>query len=294
MKVCGFSFIRNAVLYDYPIREAIASVLPLCDHFVIAVGASDDNTLDMIQSIESTKIQIIKTEWDDSLRVGGEVLAAETNKAFQTIQGDYDWCIYIQGDEVIHEKYHDIIREAMSGYASRKDIDGFLFNYLHFYGSYDYIAVASNWYRHEIRIIRNNKNIFSYRDAQGFRKEDNQKLNVVHIPAYIYHYGWVKPPSSMQAKQKTFQKLWHDDQWVTRNVSDSDTFDYSDIDVLDRFTESHPEVMKQRIAQQNWHFDRDLSLNRTTFKDRLKNMLNRYLGLDFSYRNYTVKERMKS
>ncbi|MDR2125679.1 MAG: hypothetical protein LBP63_02455 [Prevotellaceae bacterium] len=37
MKVAGFSFIRNAVKYDYPIAEAILSILPLCDEFVVAI-----------------------------------------------------------------------------------------------------------------------------------------------------------------------------------------------------------------------------------------------------------------
>ncbi|RYE23109.1 MAG: glycosyltransferase family 2 protein, partial [Sphingobacteriaceae bacterium] len=40
MKVAGFTFIRNAIQYDYPIVEAITSVLPLCDEFIIAIGAS--------------------------------------------------------------------------------------------------------------------------------------------------------------------------------------------------------------------------------------------------------------
>ena len=48
MKVCGFSFIRNAVKYDYPIVESIRSILPICDKFVVAVGNSEDNTLQLI------------------------------------------------------------------------------------------------------------------------------------------------------------------------------------------------------------------------------------------------------
>lgn len=52
MKVSGFTFVKNAILYDYPIVEAISSILPLCDEVVVAVGKSDDNTLDLIRSIE--------------------------------------------------------------------------------------------------------------------------------------------------------------------------------------------------------------------------------------------------
>ncbi len=294
MKVCGFSFIKNAVVYDYPIVEAITSILPLCDHFVIAVGKSEDDTLGLIRSIDSTKIQIIETVWDETLREGGKVLAVETDKAFQAIAAEYDWCFYIQGDEVVHEKYHDTIRKGMETYQNSSNIDGLLFDYKHFYGSYDYIATASQWYKHEIRVIKNNKRIYSYRDAQGFRKEDNQKLQVAYIPATVYHYGWVKPPENMQAKQKTFHKLWHDDEWVAKHVADTDTFDYSGIDQLARFEETHPKVMEKRIAHKNWTFTQDLSLNKRTFKDSVKAFLKKYLGIDFSYKNYIIMSRMKS
>lgn len=49
MKVCGFTFIRNAEKYDFPIVEAITSILPICDKFVVAVGESEDNTRAIIK-----------------------------------------------------------------------------------------------------------------------------------------------------------------------------------------------------------------------------------------------------
>jgi hypothetical protein len=290
MKVCGFSFIKNAILYDYPIVEAILSVLPICDAFIIAVGKSDDETLGLIKSIQDPKIKIIETIWDESLRAGGRVLAVETDKAFQAIGADYDWCIYIQGDEVMRDQDHHIIMEAMKHYHKNPKIDGLLFDYLHFYGSYDYLAASSKWYKHEIRVIKNNKKFYSYRDAQGFRKDDNQKLNVAHIPAKIHHYGWVKPPQNMMAKQKTFQKLWHDDDWVEKHVANSDEFDYSGIDVLKKFEDTHPIVMKDRIKRSNWKFERDLNYNILSTKEKAKNFLKAYFGLDFSYKNYKVVE----
>ncbi|MGE4288008.1 MAG: hypothetical protein AB7E36_04915 [Salinivirgaceae bacterium] len=231
MRVTGFSFIRNAIKFDYPVVEAIKSVLPLCDNFVVAVGNSEDETLELIKNI-SPKIKIVETVWDDSLREGGRVLAVETDKAFQAIDADSDWCFYIQGDEVMHEKYLDVAKNAMEKYKDDQQVDGLLFNYLHFYGSYDYVGSASNWYPHEIRVVRNNKAIYSYRDAQGFRKNDNQKLNVKAIDAYIYHYGWVKDPRAMQRKQESFHKLWHNDEWLDKNVAKAEVFDYSQIDAL--------------------------------------------------------------
>src|SRR5215203_4378714 len=153
MRVTGFSFIRNAVKFQYPIVEALQSILPLCDEVVVAVGRSDDNTRELVSGIHPQKIHIIDTVWDDTLRTGGNVLAVETNKAFQSIGSDADWCFYIQGDEVIHEKDYDEIRQAMHRWKDHREVDGLLFRYRHFYGSFDYVGTSSNWYKREIRIV---------------------------------------------------------------------------------------------------------------------------------------------
>jgi hypothetical protein len=289
MKVTGFSFIKNAQIYDYPVTEAITSILPLCDEFVVAVGKSDDDTYKLIENIDRQKIRIIETIWDESLREGGRVLALETDKAFAGIPDDTDWAFYIQGDEVVHEKYLDTIHENMQRYKDDPVVDGLLFGYLHFYGSYDYVGTSSNWYRNEIRVIKNDKSIYSYRDAQGFRKKGNLKLKVKPIDAYVYHYGWVKEPKAMQKKQENFHKYWHDDEWIEKNVFKADEFDYTmNLRSLRLFEETHPEVMKERIGARNWKFDYDISFDRTTGKDKIKKWLKDYLGLDFSYRNYHV------
>lgn len=289
MKVTGFSFIRNAITFDYPIVESVKSILPICDEFVIAVGQSDDNTLELIKKIDSPKIKIIETVWDDTMRTGGRVLAMETDKAFKAVSADTDWCFYIQGDEVMHEKYLDTVYNGMQRYKDDKRVDGLLFKYLHFYGSYDYVGTSSRWYPNEIRVVRNDKTIYSYRDAQGFRKGNDEKLRVKALDAYIYHYGWVKPPNSMQLKQETFNKLWHDDEWVDKHVVKAAEFDYAaHIDSLEKFRDTHPAVMQARIARINWQFDYDISMNSQGTKERLKKIAKKTLGLNFSYKNYKL------
>ncbi len=289
MKVAGFSFVRNAIKYDYPIIEAITSVLSICDEFVIAVGNSEDDTLNLIKSINSNKIRIIETIWDDTLREGGKVLALETDKALRAIGSDCDWAFYIQGDEVIHEKYLSEIKEAMLKWKDDKSVDGLLLNYKHFYGSYDYVADAPNWYRKEIRILRPSVEIYSYKDAQGFRKLNNKVLNVKPVNAFIYHYGWVKRPEIMQQKQENFNKLWHDDNWMEKNVLQKEKFDYSSINSLSAFKETHPAVMKSRIEQSNWKFDFDLSYKKYSLKDRFKIFIEKISGYRIGeYKNYKI------
>lgn len=288
MKVSGFTFIRNGIKYDYPIEEAIRSILPICDEVVVAVGNSEDETLELIQSIDQKKIKIIETVWDDSQREGGKVLAMETDKAFAAISKDSDWAFYIQGDEVFPEQYLDEVYSKMKKFKDDKKVDGLLLKYLHFYGSYDYVGHSSRWYPNEVRIVRSDKSIYSYRDAQGFRKGDNEKLCVKPTNAYMHHYGWVKTPAAMQRKQESFHKLWHDDEWLEKNVVKADEFDYSNIDCLKLFDGEHPEVMKARVERVNWKFDFDIARCETPLKEKLKHFLKKYLGLDFSYKNYRL------
>lgn len=288
MKVTGFTFIRNAIKYDYPIIEAINSILPLCDDFIVAIGNSEDDTLNLIKELNPTKIKIVETTWDDTLREGGQVLAVETDKAYAAVPEDADWAFYIQGDEVLHEKYHPVILDAMKKFKDDKKVDGLLFNYKHFYGSYDFVGDSLRWYQREIRIIRKDKSIYSYRDAQGFRKGDDEMLNVKPIDACMYHYGWVKDPRAMQKKQEEFNKLWHNDEWIDKNVAKAEEFDYSQVDTLELFTETHPEVMQARIKAKNWKFDYDISLNKKSLKDKVKILVKKIFGYEIAYKNYKI------
>src|SRR5471030_2198335 len=223
MKVAGFTFIRNAVKNDYPIVEAITSILPVCDEFVVALGNSDDETALLIKGINSPKIRIIDTVWDDTLREGGAVFAAETDIAFNAISPDVDWAFYMQGDECVHEKYLPLIKKEMEDNLNDTRIEGLLFKYIHFYGSYDYYGHSRRWYRREIRILRNNKAVHSYRDAQGFLWGE-RKILVKLIDAYIYHYGWVKPPDGLKNKLLNFNHFHFDDEWLAKNLPETYEF----------------------------------------------------------------------
>lgn len=287
MKVAGFTIIRNAIKFDYPVLEAIQSVLPLCDVFYVGVGKSEDDTLNLIRSLSSDKIRIIETVWDEALREGGLVLSAETNKVFDQIPEEFNWCFYIQSDECVHENDHEKIRQAILEHHHNFEVDGLLFEYKHFYGSYRYIGVGRRWYKHEIRIIRNNKAIRSYKDAQGFRTQDGKKLRVKSSGAYIYHYGWVKPPKAQQAKQQDFNKLWHDDAWVKKHVGEAEEYDYSNIDLLAPYTGSHPAVFSKRIAAAGWNFTYDRRKVKRNLKYRLLYAIEKLTGWRAGeYKNY--------
>ncbi len=288
MKVVGFSFIKDAVKMQYPIVEAVQSILPLCDEVIVAVGASTDGTRELVAGL-GNKVKIIDTEWDFTLSANGKVLASETDKAFKEIAADADWCIYIQGDEVLHEDGFDEIQQAMKKWKDDKNVDGLLFKYRHFFGAYKYIGVESQWYRHEVRIIKNNKNIYSYRDAQGFRKDNNKKLNVKKLDAYIHHYGWVQSPLIMKAKNDYKAKIYHNGEFDEDNITVPENYADQLVNALQVYTHTHPKVMSERIAAVNWKFNYNETKNKLSLKDHFKNITEKLFGIRlFDYRNYKV------
>ena len=289
MKISGFTIVRNAIKYDYPAVEAIRSILPLCDEVVVAVGQSDDGTLELIRGIDSPKIRIVETIWDDSLRAGGRVLAVETDKALAAVAPDADWAVYIQADEVIHEQYLPVMRQAMEAHLHNSQVEGLLLKYLHFYGSYAYVGDSARWYRREIRVVRPNGQVASYRDAQGFRTLDDRKLRVKLINAYVYHYGWVRTPDQMRQKLKDFPQYWYNDAEMQAIRQEAEAFDYSQVDSLAAFRGTHPQVMQARIERMSWVFDFDIRQKRMPLKYRLKHWIERLTGwLPGEYRNYEL------
>ena len=288
IKVCGFTFVKNAVKLDFPLVESILSALPLCDKFIVAVGDSKDGTRELVENIGNSKIQIIDTIWDESQKTGGRVYAIETDKAFQAVAPEYDWCLYLQADEVLHESDYPKIQDAISKWHEHRDIEGLLFSYNHFYGSYDYVGDTRKWYRNEIRIIRNDKSIQSYRDAQGFRKQ-GKKLSVVPVDATVYHYGWVRPPVLMKQKCDEVKRYY------SGEIIESEAFEFDygqNFDALRKFEGTHPKVMERRIEAKNWKINVDPGKIRMKFKYKMLYYFEKHFGRRlFEYRNYTINRK---
>ena len=249
MKISGFTFVRNALLFGFPIYESIHSLLPLCDELIIAAGKSDDDTVTYLKSLQNKKIKIIETEWDNSLREGGLIYSQQTNIALNECKGD--WCIYLQADEVLHEDDYDLIINEINSADSNPSIEALLFRYLHFYGSYDYIGTGRQWYRREIRAFRNTGNVISWGDAQGFRIKENdkfRKLMAKQTNARVFHYGWVKPPAIQNMKYNYTQMYYNKDVKFDLKSFDAEKyFDYNSAYELEEYHGTHPKIMSKRI-----------------------------------------------
>jgi len=263
MKISAFSFVRNGDSLYYPVVESIRSALPLCHEFVIAVGKGDpgDRTRERIAEIGDSRIRILDTVWDMRHFERGAVNARQTDIAREACTGD--WLLYLQADEVIHERYLPAIRRRCEELHHDAAVEGLLFRFRHFWGDYEHYFESHAWYNEEIRCIRNLPEIHSWHSAQSFRyfhrydgpwqASNTRKLRVARANAEIYHYGWVRPPHLMQRKKKALRAVHAgperaDAQFASRPQE----FDYGPLETLPVFTESHPAVMRERIAALDW------------------------------------------
>jgi glycosyltransferase involved in cell wall biosynthesis len=258
MKVSGFTVVRNAVRMGYPLEESLRSLLPIVDELVVGVGQSDDGTRELIESLGDPKIRIIDTLWDTQKTSGGQILSEKTNEALSYCQ--YDWCFYLQADEVLHEKDLGRIYESLVQYENNPEVQGLLFRYVHFYGGFNIVATNRKWYRNEIRVIKKSSGAQSFRDAQGFRINGN-KLTVKPSGGSIYHYGWVKPPEQMGVKTNLLNFWWNGNQMEAKE------FRYVKQYGLRPFRGEHPAVMKKLVESQDWTFDAKRSLKDWSLKD---------------------------
>jgi len=314
MTISGFTMVRNATKLYYPIREAISSILPLVDEFVVALGDcdADDHTLKEIQRIGSGKIRIIHTKWDLDKFPRGMEHAHQTDIAKAACTGD--WLFYVQSDEVVHEDDLPVIRRRCEELLDDRSVDGILFKYRHFWGDYDHYVTSHAWYANEIRIIRNDRDIHSWESAQSFRripdfdgihyreKKGTYKLKVARVDATIYHYGWVRPPHFMQRKRKVFAAIHTGQTRAEEHFrKEHDEFDFGNLRQLSIYQDSHPAVMQERIRQFNWADQLERRAHRPPVRhkhEKLKYRLLTFIEENFmggrqimSFKNYRLVNR---
>ena len=92
-----------------------------------------------------------------------------------------------------------------------------------------------------------------------------------------------------QAKQKSFNKFWHSDKWIEKNVTKVNEYDYSQIDSLQKFNESHPTVMQKRVREQNWKFEYNPIKVKLTLRYKISNWIEKISGWrPGEYKNFKI------
>jgi hypothetical protein len=285
VKVSGFTIIRNAVRLDFPVEASIRSILPICDEVVVNVGRSDDETLDLVRAIADPKIRIIETEWDMTRR--NTVLGLETHRAMRACT--HPWGVYIQADEVLHERGADDLAAAIEDADPDRRIEGLLVRYVHFYGGFETVATHRRWYRREVRVVRlaPELDVRPYQGAQGFRVgPGHRRIRARLTNAEMFHYGWARPAQALREKRDLGRTMY---PWRNADVS---LPLLAWMPGLKRFKGTHPEVARRWIEGR--HYDPERVIGPRRFRWRflryyISTAIERLTGIRlFEFRNYEI------
>ena len=284
MRISGFTFIRDGVRLQYPFVESIRSALPLVDEFIVVVGDGDDGTREQIEAMEDPKITIVDTVWN----VGtpkGYVYAQQKMTGLFRCTGD--WAFYLECDEVLHEQDIKGIRSLLEKAEDDSRVEAVAFNYHHFYGRPDIVAMGPAWYRQEVRIIRNRDIRAIAPDGLFFVILESSRRNryprAVVSPAHIFHYGWVRPAEAHAAKKATTAKYWLEQP--------KEPPPYAEVDpsVLFPFDGEHPAIMQEwleHVANKEFEPDPNYQLTKRDKKQRFKRNIERLTGLDLASHHF--------
>jgi len=293
MRVSGFSFIRNGSRLNYPFIESIESALPICDEFVIAVGAGNDDTRERIVALGEPKIRIIDTVWNPILKRQGFVLAQQKMIAQYNCTGD--WAFYIEGDEVLHEDDREAVRAAMERHLDDPRVEALWFDYVHFYGDPNYVALGHSYYRREARIIRNTIRTATT-DSLYFLVLDQKKSGryprAASAGARLFHYGNARSPRAMWQKRQEMGALYRPDDGEDSEPAPSFGRQQAytmDARLIAPFEGTHPAVMQDWLAAQSDDPYQPVRRTDLTLRER-RNILGlslaRFIPFDFGKKHF--------
>ncbi|HZF00449.1 MAG TPA: glycosyltransferase [Methylomirabilota bacterium] len=289
MKISGFTFIRNGNILGYPFVPSIRSLLPLCDEIIVNVPRSTDGTLETVKAIGDPKIRIIESDWNENEKVGDPIMRKHTDLALEQCSGD--WCVYIQGDEVLHEDSIPAMRAAMERELNNPEVQGLLVDYTHFYGSFWTEVYSFGWYYKEVRVVRRDPKIRACGGAQGFRTTDHQKLRVKNSGGRYFHYGYALEPSQARIKVGNLASVYGNENLVNETKSRSERF-YDDDQKVKKFDGTHPATMREIVTNANWTYASSnplIRFRRNYFWEDIAFIVKRCTGLTLGvHKNYRL------
>ena len=245
--VSGLTIIRNGVRLNYPFIEAIRSALPICDEYIVVAGDSDDETLEYLARLDDEKLRVIHTRWSPLVTPRKGLLAQQTNIGLGFCNGR--WCLYLQGNEVLHEKDLLHLRSLMETHAEDESVEAMLVERLTFWSDYQhYVASYPRRYKYTARVIRPNIGTYSIRDGMSFAVFDNFSTRgryprAIDTGADLYRYDYVH---SVEQQARKFGQAVH--RSGTEVKADQDYFfDFYPRQFIARFDGSHPAVMAGRV-----------------------------------------------
>jgi len=264
----GHLIIRNGNYYDYCWKQAVASIIDVCDEFVILEAYSDkDNTYEECLALGekyAPKLRVIRGEWEGNEPKGYEFrrLARLTNQCIENCNTRWNW--QVQGDESYHEYGMEAVRRVVEGKTRFGDKPkAAMFRFTHLVGNpwtqFPFVYQAS------VRMAQTFSTWRSDNDGWRMHYSDPEDNYVIHMEyPMCFHYGKLGHPFKKLMKERDFQELFQaegfPDPRVLEMAKKGNGIDYAYLfeDTMKKglfmpFEGAHPAVMTDWLdAHQEW------------------------------------------
>lgn len=242
-KLTGITLVRNGERLGYPYKECINSLLNLCDEVVVNTDPNFpnyDGTADEINNLRFShpngkNLIWFTSNWDMSNTGDGSELAKQANKILPYVI-DSDWIIYLQADELIHEKDMHHLRTYLEKVPSSV-------SQVELFRTYFWKDLDTRAPEHELylgRVFKSGTHTIGG-DGMYLIREQGEVIRSLYT---IYHYSRMGPEEKVIKRVKNLDSLFHD------NIEDTPTFSYNTETTLVNFSGTHPQGIQEFYNKQ--------------------------------------------
>jgi len=247
MSLGGFLAIRNGELLDYCWREAIRSMLPICDQVVVSESESSDGTREALNAwaLQEPKLRIVSYPWTNPR---GDSSWWPTRIKIAREYLNTEFACYLDADEVFHEEsYQEIIDAVKQGRT-------LLCNRLNFWRDPRTLIPRGHCCGSEVIRVGPQRCFFpsDYPDDRAIEIMSLGQPSKVQI----HHYGFLRRRDAFFRKARTVLQIWcnsydprlekaerFDGNWMTMpGINDW-------LDLVVPFTGTHPEVIRAWLIE---------------------------------------------
>lgn len=258
MKLGGTMILHNPLKYDYCVREALISLLRVCDEVVVLDCESTDGTHGSLAALKLTypHLRIFPSAW--ALADNYERLSILTNNATNKLSSDVNWVLNLQADEVLDDDINQNYLFRLIANADSLGCDGFAMQRVNLWGGFEHHfpddypnKPVSNTV---VRLVK--RGCKSVRDAESF--ECKKVYKGVEFELKMFHYGFLRKPDIMLKKILDMQEWFGfgQDKKAIEQLNTTGVFDpeaWHPKEKLEEIYFEHPRVMENWI-QERWHY----------------------------------------
>lgn len=254
MKLGGFVCVRNVLNLDYCWREAVQSLLPICDEVVICDSDSEDGTSEIIRdwAHKEAKLTICNFPWTDP-KGDNTWYPTWLNTAREHLKMKDGWCIYLDADEILHETSYPMVRWAAE---KQKALVCERFNFWRDPQHLIPKGVCLGW-----EVIRvGPQRLFFPSDYPDPRAAEIMRIAQRIGKVEIMHYGFLRRREAFFRKARAVQRIWGGDSYDPRleaaEIYDGEWACTPGItgweNKLDPFHGTHPSVIRPWLTERGY------------------------------------------